>query len=125
MIDISAYRNYICVYTLKDQIMKRIQIKGLLIVLTMIMISAVAVTAQNTNTLKGKISDNTNKPLGNVNILVKGTAQGAKTGPDGTFELQTASDEITLLVSDLGFEKQEISIDFKNNKMVTIQINRT
>lgn len=78
--------------------------------------------AQNDNTLKGKIFDNHKTPLENVNITIKGTKQGTTTSSNGTFELHTAAGKIVLLVSNLGFETQEINVDFRKNKITTIQI---
>ena len=78
--------------------------------------------AQNDNTLKGKIFDNHKTPLENVNITIKNSGQGTTTSSNGTFELQTTADKIVLLVSNLGFETQEINVDFRKNKITTIQI---
>lgn len=80
------------------------------------------VTAQNTNTLQGRVVDLENKPLENVNIAIKNTKKGTVTDVKGNFELATTSNKVTLLISNLGFEKQEVLVSLLKNKVTNVLI---
>ena len=69
-------------------------------------------TSAQTGSLIGKIGDSEGKPLENVNILVQGTENGTTTDARGDFELKALPDNFTLEISYLGFETQEVEIDF-------------
>ncbi|MCD8453265.1 TonB-dependent receptor [Tenacibaculum finnmarkense genomovar ulcerans] len=93
-----------------------------LITLTFFVLLFQIVNAQNNNLLKGNIFDNNKKPLKNVSISIKNTTKGTNTNKNGAFELQTTSNKITLLVSNIGFETQKINVKFQKNKNTNIQI---
>jgi hypothetical protein len=48
--------------------------------------------------VKGKISDDTGKPLAGATVTVKGTSFSTTTGADGSFQLGTASQLKPVLV---------------------------
>ncbi|MCB0550765.1 MAG: carboxypeptidase-like regulatory domain-containing protein, partial [Phaeodactylibacter sp.] len=62
------------------------------------------------NTVSGKVIDEQDQPLIGVNILEKGTSNGAVTDVDGAYSLKTASPNATLVFSYTGFVTQEISL---------------
>ncbi len=81
------------------------------IILGIVMLLGSSVLLAQT-TVSGTITDEeTGEPLIGVNILVKGTVLGTITGVDGSFNLQVqSSPPITLVVSSVGFERQEIEV---------------
>ncbi|MDH5608032.1 MAG: TonB-dependent receptor [Cyclobacteriaceae bacterium] len=63
-------------------------------------------------TISGRITeDGNNEPLIGVNILVKGTVLGTTTDMNGNFNLKVAAaPPVVLIISSVGFERQEIEI---------------
>lgn len=61
------------------------------------------------NIVTGKVLDENGAPLQGASILIKGTSNGVKTGADGSFSID-APPTATLLISYIGYEDQEISI---------------
>lgn len=66
--------------------------------------------------LKGTIKDKeTNEPLAGVNIVIKGKLTGTVTDASGNFQLVTNTQPpFTILVSSVGFERQEVEITDAN-----------
>ncbi len=62
--------------------------------------------------IKGVILDETGEPIIGVSVVIKGTTRGTTTDLDGKFDLDASTNEI-LLISYVGFEKQEIKINDK------------
>lgn len=60
--------------------------------------------------VSGKVSDEKGNPLPNITVQVKGTGTGTLTNPDGTFSLEAPAGAI-LVISGIGYIKQEISIE--------------
>ena len=63
-----------------------------------------------TKTITGKILDDKGAPLQGATVTVKGTKQGASTGPDGSFTINIPSSANTLVISSVGFANQEVSV---------------
>lgn len=83
---------------------------------TLLLIS-VGVFAQKPS-IKGKVTDaETQKPLAGVSITLKGKVAGTITNAEGNFELN-ASTPATLVVSMVGYERQEVSVN--NETMLSI-----
>jgi len=61
------------------------------------------------STVSGKVTSNSGDPLVGVNVLEKGTVNGAVTDLDGNFSLRVQSGA-TLQVSFIGFETKEIAV---------------
>lgn len=85
--------------------------------------------ALNTNqdgiTVKGVVKDQTGETLGGVNILVKGTTSGTVTDLDGSYTLNVAKANSTLVFSFVGFDTQEILVDGRTQINVTLTENST
>ena len=63
-------------------------------------------------TLKGKVSDRSNKEsLIGSNVVIKGTTRGTTTDIDGKFELQVDSLPVKLVVTFVGYGKKEILVE--------------
>ncbi len=74
-----------------------------------------------TVTITGKMVDNNNQPLSNVNISVVGTTTGTQSDLDGNFEISKLPDaEVTLLFSSLGYKSRELAIDQQNKISINL-----
>ena len=63
---------------------------------------------QQKTTLTGTVLDETGEPIIGANILVKGTTNGTTTDLDGHFSLDVDRIPATLIISYIGYDKQEI-----------------
>ncbi|WP_235012627.1 SusC/RagA family TonB-linked outer membrane protein [Pedobacter africanus] len=70
--------------------------------------------------LKGKITDEKGLPVPGVSILIKGTSNGTVTAPDGSFTLNALQNTGILVVSFIGYIKQEISFSGAGNYNVRL-----
>lgn len=61
--------------------------------------------------ITGQITDESNEPLVGVNVLVKGSSKGTSTDFNGMYTLQDVDDDAVLVVTYIGYVKQEISVD--------------
>src|SRR5690606_24171604 len=59
----------------------------------------------------GTVSDENGEPLIGVNIQVKGTNLGTATDLDGHFTLEDVDDDAVLVVSYIGYQTQEFTVD--------------
>lgn len=60
-------------------------------------------------TVTGKVTDDTGSPLPGVNVVEKGTTNGAVTDPDGNYKITVSSNESVLVFSFVGMAtKQEV-----------------
>ena len=66
--------------------------------------------AQN-QTISGQVTDNTNKPLPGVSVVIKGTTRGTTTNTEGRFSIANAPKTGVLVFSSAGFSTQEIAIN--------------
>ena len=78
------------------------------------------VSAQGT--VSGKVTDSNGEGLPGVTIQVQGTSTGTITDIEGNFSISAASDAV-LLISSVGFVKQEISVDGRSNLSITLSDN--
>nr|HPH46013.1 SusC/RagA family TonB-linked outer membrane protein [Chryseolinea sp.] len=69
-------------------------------------------------TVSGTVVDETDQPLVGVNILEKGTMNGAVTDRDGKFTLAVESEKSVLMISYIGYAVQETTV----NNLTTINI---
>ncbi|WP_157802114.1 TonB-dependent receptor [Flavobacterium sp. 1] len=76
----------------------------------MMLFSTYTVSAQQANTVSGKItSEKDGLPLPGVNILVKGSSTAASTGFDGQYSINAKPTDV-LVFSFIGFETKELTI---------------
>jgi TonB-dependent starch-binding outer membrane protein SusC len=61
-------------------------------------------------TISGKVTDEGGNPVGNASVIVKGTKIGTVTKQDGSFLLKIPSTAITLTISSVSYETQDITI---------------
>lgn len=73
-------------------------------------ITSFIATAQ---TLKGRITTDAGKELPGASILVKGTSIGTVTNNNGEYSLTTLPKNVTLIISSIGYVKQEVNVGTK------------
>lgn len=73
-----------------------------------------------TKTITGIITDEKNAPVQGVNVSVKGTATGASTDASGKFSLTVPSSATTLVITNVGYNTQEVSINDKTTVAVNL-----
>ena len=69
-------------------------------------------TAFSQFTISGIVYDNNNSTLTGASVVIEGTNQGVSTTSEGTFKIEVPTNSATLVVSFLGFEPQEIEVNF-------------
>nr|WP_315200195.1 TonB-dependent receptor [uncultured Flavobacterium sp.] len=84
--------------------------KEWLLALFMMLFSVYNVSAQQANTVTGKItSEKDGMPLPGVNVLIKGSSTTASTGFDGDYSINAKPTDV-LILSYVGYDNQEITI---------------
>ena len=71
--------------------------------------------------IQGVVKDATGEPMIGVNVLVKGTANGAITDLDGNFTISDVKSSDVLVVSYIGFLTQEIEVGSKTSFNVILK----
>lgn len=85
--------------------------------LLFLLFSFSAAFSQST-TITGTVTDAQNNPVAGANILVKGKVTGTVTDASGKFELNTTQSlPFTIIVSIVGFQKQEIEVTSTSNNI--------
>ncbi|MES2849649.1 MAG: TonB-dependent receptor [Bacteroidota bacterium] len=84
------------------------KIKSCLLALLLVTIVSVAANAQ---TISGKVQNSTSKEnVAAVSVSVKGTGEGTFTDDNGNFKITVSKLPVTLLVSSVGYELQEVTV---------------
>ena len=71
-------------------------------------VRGVAAVEQQKYTVSGTVVDETGESVIGANVLVKGTTNGQTTDIDGHFSIQTDHASVTLVVSYVGYTRQEV-----------------
>lgn len=79
--------------------------------------------AQNA-VIKGKVVDNSGKPVSNVSVTVRGAAGGVTTDANGDFTI-TAPDKGVLVFSSVGFAPQEVRVGGRRSLSITLLSSET
>jgi TonB-dependent starch-binding outer membrane protein SusC len=66
-------------------------------------------------TVTGKVTNQTNAPLPNVSVTVKGTTNGTVTDANGNFSLNVPAGHNSIEISNIGYGTQEISVASRTN----------
>ena len=69
---------------------------------------------QQQHQIKGVIKDQKGMPIPGANVQVKGTSNVAQTDFDGCFSIKTDKENVTLIVSFIGFNTKEIVVNSQN-----------
>jgi TonB family protein len=76
--------------------------------------------SQETKTIKGKVSDESGKPLKSASVVVLGKPIGTITNDDGRFILKV-TDDSPIMISYVGFETLKINPDFSLEMAITLK----
>jgi Ca-activated chloride channel homolog len=87
-----------------------------LISLIMILISGISA-----RTVQGTITDNSGNPLPGVSIVIKGTRVGVISDANGKFEITVPEGKCSLILSYIGYKKQEIKLAASNVLAIVMQ----
>ena len=79
------------------------------------------VFAQAKVTAKGFVTRQNGEPISGATVLVKGTEKGVSTQQDGSFQIEAPSDA-TLIITYVGFIRQEIKVSSVNASALAIQL---
>ncbi|MBS1567049.1 MAG: TonB-dependent receptor plug domain-containing protein, partial [Bacteroidetes bacterium] len=98
--------------------MKRLLTSGTLLLLCVLLTH---VLSAQTKTITGKITDSKDgSPIVGASVQAKGSKKGTSTAADGSFSLTVANDVNTIVVTSVGFDKQEIDITGKTTADVSL-----
>ncbi len=75
---------------------------------------------QQQKAVTGKVTDNSGLPLPGVTVVLKGTAKGTVTDPDGNYNIPDVANGTTLAFSFVGMRTQEIIVTNERNINVTL-----
>ena len=90
--------------------------------LCLLMASLLCLNAKSQKrTITGKVVDSSGSPIPNVTVRLKGARGGTSTQENGAFHLSAASSDV-LLITNVGFEAQEVRIG--NQENLTIVMHR-
>jgi TonB-linked SusC/RagA family outer membrane protein len=93
--------------------------KWLMSCLLLLLLTTVNALGQS-QTLRGKVTDGQGNPLPGVTVLVKGTANGTATDPEGRFQLSASQSPATLVFSFIGFDTKEMAATSGTDLQVTL-----
>lgn len=79
-------------------------------------------SAQETKTVSGTVTDESDQPLPGVTVIVKGTTTGTVTNADGDYSVANVSQDATLVFSFVGMRTQEIVVGNQTNIDVSMAI---
>jgi len=71
--------------------------------------------------IHGRITNDKNEPLQGVNIVVKGTKTGTTTDADGAFVLRNVDLNATIIITYIGYERQEMKLSGKTAIVVSLK----
>lgn len=88
--------------------------------LLVLLLSFVPLLSLAQTSLKGKVLDETGQPLPGAAVQVKGSAASTQTSVDGSFTINVPAQQNTIVVSFIGYIKQEVNIANKNNITISL-----
>ena len=97
---------------------KRLLVSSALLLLCVLFTQVLS--AQN-KTISGKITDSKDgSPVVGASVQAKGSQKGTSTGADGGFTLSMASTVTSIIITSVGFDRQEIDITGKSEVSVSL-----
>lgn len=75
----------------------------------------------NEQNISGVVRDEKGEAMPGVNIVIKGTAKGIVTDANGQFRINIPSNNAVLVISFVGYEKQEVLVGNKTNLTITLK----
>lgn len=86
---------------------------------SLLLCTTVAFSQQKTVT--GTVTDSSNAPIANATVSVKGTNIATQTDADGRFTLAVPADRKMLVISSVGFETFETSMEGRSNLAISLK----
>jgi TonB-linked SusC/RagA family outer membrane protein len=90
-----------------------------LLLLLGVLCTTASLLAQN-RTISGKVTNSQGEGVANVSVTVKGSTVGTTTDNSGSFSLNVPSGTKTLIISSIGYQDQEISIEGRSNIQISL-----
>ncbi len=91
----------------------------------LLLAAGIAGAQAQTKPITGKVTDESGMAIPGASIQIKGTSTGTSTGIDGSFKLNVPSNATTLIISFIGYVKQEVIIAGKSEISVTLKAEST
>lgn len=98
--------------------------------LTLVLIAATLFVQQgayaiplNNVTVSGKVLDSKGQPVDGATVTEKGSSNTVMTKPDGSFSISVSRNDVTLVVSHVGFKTREVKLNGEST--VTIELETT
>jgi iron complex outermembrane receptor protein len=79
------------------------------------------ITADQSLSISGKVTDSSGSPLPGVSVVTKGTTNGTITGSDGSYSLANVSSDATLQFSFVGMKPVEVIVGNKTSINITLE----
>ncbi|AHF15115.1 SusC/RagA family TonB-linked outer membrane protein [Niabella soli] len=79
------------------------------------------VQAQHPATVTGKVTDNTGQPMEGATIQVKGSAATTISDKDGNFKITVPAQNAVLLVTNVGYDDQQVSVGKQTQLTVSMK----
>jgi Ca-activated chloride channel family protein len=98
--------------------------KALISIITVLLFSAFSLAPDQSRLISGVVKDEAGIPLAGVNVHVKGSAQGALTDLNGTYQLKVSSSDKYLEFSFTGFKSEVVKIGKSNRINVILKASR-
>lgn len=91
-------------------------------IIILLSLAGVVSFAQNAKTVRGKVVDDSGKGVPGASVIVKGATQGTQTDLDGNFTITVPSDNVSLEIGSVGFERQ--TIELKGRTEISISLKK-
>lgn len=74
--------------------------------------------------LSGTVTDEENQPVVGASLVVKGSTRGATTDGEGRYRLALPEGDVTLVVSSVGYQRQEIQVGTRSLLDIRMQVSQ-
>jgi len=91
----------------------------------LLLTAGIAGVQAQTKPITGKVTDESGTAIPGASIQIKGTSNGTSTGIDGSFKLNAPANATTLIISFIGYVKQEVIITGKSEISVSLKAEST
>ena len=88
----------------------------------LILFTFFAFVANAQNIVKGVITSKDGSALSGVSVIVKGTKIGTQTASDGSFTITVPSNSNTLVISAVGYSRQEVPIGGQSSISISLEV---
>lgn len=110
--------------SLPGQLKTSLKAKSCLALTTLMLFASIILSnsafSQTNKTIRGKVTDETGKPVSGVSVTIKNTTKGTVTTPDGSFTL-TAPEGSALTISYVGFQPSEITVGARSDYAISMR----